>query len=381
MKNKTLVMIPGPTPLVEVVKDEMARDIQAFGDPRFVKDYKSLIDGMHDLYQCDGKTFVLAGTGTLGMEFAIANATKKDDNILVISHGFFGDRFVEIGERKGLKVDLIQSQWGKTVSLDEVKEKLQSKDYALVTLTHVDTSTGVASDVEGISNLLKDYPNTIFVVDGICSVGAYNYNLQDLGIDYLLTGSQKAFGVSPGLFMIWASQKALDRRASLGMIPEYYVDLEKWVPIMDDPSKYFATPAVNLIWSMKAALNLIQEEGAQAREDRHRKHAQACAKAYQALGFELLADEECRAITLSNLIYPEGLDDVTFRNTILEEGGVIAGGLGAYAGKMCRIGHMGNIDESDLIAGIGIVERALSACGFKDKVGLGVSTFLQELSK
>ena len=380
MKNKTLVMIPGPTPIVEVVKDEMARDIQAFGDPRFVKDYKGLIDDMHQMYNCNGKTFVLAGTGTAGMEFAIANSTKREDNVLVISHGFFGDRFVELCERKGLNVDNLQAQWGKVIEVDQVKAKLDEKKYAAVTLTHVDTSTGVASDLKAISDLMKNYPDTIFIVDGICSVGAYNYDLSDLGIDYLITGSQKAFGVSPGLFMVWASQKALDRRSSLGMIPEYYVDLEKWVPIMDDPSKYFATPAVNLIWSMIQAVKLMKEEGLQAREDRHIKHAKAAQKAYEALGFTLLADEPYRACTLSNLIYPEGLDDVTFRNNVMAEGGIIAGGLGAYAGKMCRIGHMGNIDESDIIAGISIVERALVNSGLKDKVGLGVSTFLKEIA-
>jgi aspartate aminotransferase-like enzyme len=381
MKNKTLVMIPGPTPVIQPLRNAMAKEIQAFGDPRFVKDYKELIDDLHNLYNCDGKTFIIAGTGTTGMEMALANVTKKDDDILIISHGFFGDRFIDIANCKDLKVDLLQAKWGERIAIDDIKEKLDSKKYAAVTITHVDTSTGVASDIKAVSELMKNYPETIFIVDGICSVGAYAYDIKDLGIDILITGSQKAFGVSPGLFMLWASDKALKRRQSFTKINEYYVDFERWIPIMDDPSKYFATPAVNLVWSLKESVALIKEEGLNNREQRHTKIAQAAQKAYEALGFKILAVPDARAITLSNLIYPSGLDDVKFRADILDEGGIVAGGLGEYAGKMCRIGHMGNIDENDVITAIGIVERALVKSNSNHQIGKGVTTFLEEISK
>jgi len=381
MKSKTLVMIPGPTPIVESIKAEMGREVQAFGDPRFIKDYKGVIDDLGELFGCDGKTFVVAGSGTCGMEMAIANTTKRGDNVLVITHGFFGDRFIELCERKGLNVDILQSDWGKTVPLADIEAKLAEKSYAVMTVSHVDTSTGVAADVAGIGEVMKKFPETLFIVDGICSSAAHYENLTEMNIDILLTGTQKAFGVSPGLFMLWANKKAMARRESLGVIPEYYVDFDKWVPIMDDPSKYFATPAVHLVWALKASVAIIKEEGMKGRAQRHIKNARAVQKALEALGFTLLAEEGCRAVTLSNAIYPEGVDDMEFRKNMLEDGVVVAGGLGAYAGKMFRLGHMGNIETADLVTAIATIERALDKAGKLEKYGVGVGTFLAELAK
>ena len=381
MKNKTLVMIPGPTPVVDSIRTQMGREVQAFGDPRFVRDYKELIDDLGQLFGCDGKTFVIAGGGTCGMEMAVANTTKRDDNVLVITHGFFGDRFIEICTRKGLNVDTLQSEWGKTVDIPAIEAKLTEKNYAAMMVTHVDTSTGVAADVAAIGAMMRKFPETLYIVDGVCSTAAHYENLTEMNIDILLTGTQKAFGVPPGLFMLWANQRAMKRRETLGMIPEYYVDFDKWVPVMDDPLKYFATPAVNLIWALKESVAIIKAEGLKAREVRHRKHARAVQKALIALGFTLLAEEGCRAITLSNVIYPEGIDDGLFRKTLLEEGIVVAGGLGAYAGKMFRLGHMGNIETNDLVAALSTIERALEKAGKLDKHGIGVGTYLAEIAK
>ena len=381
MKNKTLVMIPGPTPVVDSIRTAMGREVQAFGDPRFVKDYKEVIDDLGQLFGCDGKTFVIAGSGTCGMEMAIANSTKKGDNVLVVTHGFFGDRFIELCTRKGLNVDVLQSEWGKTVEHDQIEAKLKEKNYAVMTVSHVDTSTGVAADVPAIGEIMKKFPDTLFVVDGICSTAAHYENLSEMNIDILLTGTQKAFGVPPGLFMLWANQKAMERRAELGTIPEYYVDFDKWVPIMDDPLKYFATPAVNMVWALKESVAIIKAEGLKARAKRHLKHARAVQKALEALGFSILADESCRAVTLSNAIYPEGIDDAVFRKTLLEEGIVVAGGLGAYAGKLFRVGHMGNIETNDLVAALSTIERALEKAGKLKKHGVGVGTYLAEIGK
>ena len=116
MEKNVLVMIPGPTPVVKSIQEQMGREIQAFGDPRFVKDYKELIDDLGKLFNCSGQTFPLAGTGTLAMEMAISNVTKRGDNILIVSNGFFGDRFIDICKRKGLNVDVLGAEWGTAVS-------------------------------------------------------------------------------------------------------------------------------------------------------------------------------------------------------------------------------------------------------------------------
>lgn len=380
MEKDVLVMIPGPTPVVESIRAEMARPIQAFGDPRFVKDYKSLIDDLGVLFNCGGKTFPLAGTGTLAMEMAIANTTKRGDNVLIVSNGFFGDRFIEICERKGLNVDTLRSEWGTAVTPEEIDRKLSEKNYAAMTVTHVDTSTAVVAPIAEIGKVMAKHPDTIYIVDGVAATAGEYADVDGMGIDVMFTGSQKAFGVCSGMFIVWASKKAIQCRESLGTIPEYYVDFQKWIPIMDNPAKYFATPAVNLVWAMCEATKIIKEEGLKSRAERHRKNADAVAKALESIGLTILAEPTCRASTLSVAIYPAGVDDAKFRATMLDSGVVIAGALGAYAGKAFRVGHMGNITKNDMIVMLSAVERSLNACGVSVEPGKAVGVYMQEMA-
>ena len=381
MEKNVLVMIPGPTPVVESIRAQMARPIQAFGDPRFVADYKELITELGSLLNCSGMTFPLAGTGTLAMEMAIANTTKRGDNVLIVSNGFFGDRFIEICERKGLNVDVLGAEWGTVVTPEQIDKKLSEKDYAAVTVSHVDTSTAVVAPIAEIGKVMAKHPNTVYIVDGVAATAGEYENVDEMGIDVLFTGSQKAFGVCSGMFVVWASKKALQRRKDLGTIPEYYVDFEKWIPIMENPSKYFATPAVNLVWAMLEATKIVKEEGLKARADRHVKNAAAMHKALESIGLRILANAGCRASTLSCVIYPEGVDDAKFRAAMLDEGVVVAGALGAYAGKAFRIGHMGNATENDMIVALSAVERSLKACGANVELGKAVGTYIAEMKK
>ncbi len=377
MENNVLVMIPGPTPVVRPIQNEMGREIQAFGDPRFVKDYKALIDGLGALLNCSGQAFPVAGTGTLAMEMAIANSTKRSDSVLIVSNGFFGDRFIDICQRKGLDVDVLSAEWGMCVSVEEIRAKLKEKHYAALTVSHVDTSTAVAAPIAEIGEMMREFPETIYIVDGVAATAGEYEDMDAMNIDILFTGSQKAFGVCPGMLILWAGKKALERRKALGTIPEYYVDFEKWLPIMDDPSKYFATPAINLVWALKKSMELVQEEGLKARYERHKKNALALHAAFEALGFAILAEPECRAVTLTNLIYPLGLDDAAFRKAMIDEGAIIAAALASYAGKACRIGHMGNITINDMVTLLGAMERSLIKCGLDIAPGTGVGAYLK----
>lgn len=376
-----LVMIPGPTPVVDSIRAEMARPIQAFGDPRFVADYRKLIDDLGAMMHCNGQAFPLAGTGTLAMEMAIANNTKKGDNVLIVSNGFFGDRFIDICERKGLNVDVINAEWGDFVTPEQIEAKLNEKSYALMTVTHVDTSTAVVAPIEAIGQVAAKHPETIYVVDGVAAEAAEYSNMETMNIDVLFTASQKAFGVCSGMFIVWASQRSLERRKSLGTIPEYYIDYEKWLPVMKDTSKYFATPAINLVWAMNESVRIINEEGYENRCKNHSKNAAAMAKAFESLGFKLLAKEGCRANTLSVLIYPEGVNDAQFRAAMLENGVVCAGSLAQYAGKSFRMGHMGNTTKNEMIVALSAVERSLAACGVQVEMGKAVGTYLTEMAK
>lgn len=379
MKNKKLVMIPGPTPTVRTITDQMGRETVAFGDPAFVKDFKELVIDLKNLLKVDGECFVVAGSGTLAMEMAVSNVTKRGDNILIVSNGFFGDRFIDICERKGLNVDLIQAPWGEVVSPEEIENKLKEKHYEAVTVSHVDTATGAVAPIEKIGKVMKNFPDTIYIVDGVAATAAEREYVDDYGIDILFTGSQKAFGVAPGLLILWAGKKALERRKSLGTIPEYYIDFEKWIPIMNDPSKYFATPAVNLVWALKESVRLINEEGIEARYERHTKVSDTINKALEAIGFKILANENNRCSTLSVILYPEGINDAEFRSLIAEEGVMVAGALASYAGKAFRLGHMGNIDEHTVYSSIAAIERTLIKLGYKYEKGIGLKTLLENM--
>ena len=379
MKNKKLVMIPGPTPTAEEIQVQMARETVSFKDPEFVNDFKEVVLDLKAMLRTEGECIVIAGTGTLAMEAAIANTTQRGDHILIVSHGFFGDRFIDMCERRGLTVDVLSSEWGKAVPVEDIEKKLREKEYQAITVTHVDTSTGTCAPVEAIGRVASKFKNTLFILDGVCATAAEPEYVDDMRIDVLLTGSQKAFGVAPGLAILWAGPRALERRKSLGTIPDAYVDFEKWIPIMHDPMKYWGTPPVNLIWALKESVNLIKEEGIENRYVRHRNDARAIQAALEALGFKILAEPDARAATLSVVLYPEGVDDESFRTVLTEEGIVVAAGLGEYAGKSFRLGHMGNIDKHIVVSTLAGIERALHRVGYKVEFGKAVGVYTETI--
>lgn len=379
MKNSKLVMIPGPTPVARSIMDQMARETVSFKDVDFVQDFKDLVMDLKEMWHAK-EAFVVAGTGTLAMEMAVANSVKTGDRVLLISHGYFGDRFIDIFQRRGIALDVLSSEWGKTVDLDLIKEKLAENNYQAVTVTHVDTATGVKADIEAIGEMLKE-TETIFIVDGVCASAAEREYIEEMGIDILFTGSQKAFGVSPGLAIVWASEKAMRRREALGIIMDSYIDFYKWLPIMKDPMKYYGTPPINLIWALKESVRLIKEEGLEARYARHERDGAAIQAALEAMGFSILAEESCRANTLTNVIYPEGVFDVDFRQTLEEEGVVTAAGLGEYAGKLFRLGHMGNIDRHIVVSTLAAIERALFKSGKEVDFGISIGIYHNEIMR
>lgn len=385
IKSERLVMIPGPTPVVRSIQNEMGRPTVAFGDPDFIKDYKQLILDLQELWNCGpgGQAFVISGSGTLGMEMALANGTKRGDAILVCTNGAFGDRFIKMCQRKGLEVDVLRAErWGMSVTADMVSAKLKEKKYAAVTVTHIETSTGVAAPIKEIGDVLASYPETIYIVDAVAAAGGAEENLKEMYIDILISCSQKAFGVCPGLTLLWASEKALQKRESLGeLIPESYCDFNEWIPVMRDPAKYWGTPPINLIWALKESVRLMKEEGLVERYARHIRQGRMIDEAMGALGLTVAAQEPWRAPTLSVYLYPqsETVDDVAFRNLIAAEGAQVAGCLGDFAGKGFRMGHMGNIDKHLIVSAVAAVERACLKAGMNVQPGAAMSVLQKGL--
>ncbi len=363
MIDETLTMIPGPTPVHPRVLDALAHPTTSHVAPSFVEEFRQALAGFRTLCRsAAAQPFVVAGGGTLAMEMALVNVVAPGEKVLVVSHGYFGDRFGDLAAAFGIEADVLKSEWGKAVPPAQVASRLASGSYAAVTVSHVDTSTGTLSPVEGYVELLRGRPE-LFILDGVCATGGVDERFDEWGVDVLLTGPQKAIGAPPGLALCVFSDRAMARRKGRASVPAYYADVMRWLPVMQDPGKYFSTPCVNEIVSLAEALRILHAEGLDARFARHARIARAFRAGLDALGLALFTDASCRADTLSVVLLPEGIADAEFRREVAARGAVLAGGLGPIAGKAFRLGHMGNIGPAEVATTLTAIAGALSALG------------------
>jgi alanine-glyoxylate transaminase/serine-glyoxylate transaminase/serine-pyruvate transaminase len=247
-----------------------------------------------------------------------------------------------------------------------------------MTITHVDTSTAVGADVKGLAALGREY-GVLVVVDGVCAVAGEEMRQEEWGIDLALTASQKAIGVPPGLALVVAGPRAMDafrqRKAPVG---NYYADWTLWLPIIEAYEArrpgYFGTPPVNLIWALNVSLGQILEEGMDARFARHRRLSEALKAAVTALGMKQVpVSADKVATTLTALYYPDGVDR-TVLGHIKEAGVILAGGLHpAIKDRYFRVGHMGVVSASDILATVGAIEQGLTRVGYQFEAGVGLA--------
>jgi len=381
--GKKLMMIPGPTPVDQSILDALGKETVSHLDPQLVETLQETLKDLKTIVMTEkGQPFTIPGTGTLAMETALVNSLKSGDRLLVISHGFFGDRFAEIAQNYGFEVEVLASEWGKVVEVERIAQKLKEKRFSAITLTHVDTSTGVCAPVKEVSEVVKKFPETLFIVDGVCATGGIEERMDDWGIDILFAGNQKAIGVPPGLANLLFSEKALERRNDLGKISAYYMDINRWLPIMREPgSGYFATHAVNMVNALHQGLKIILNEGLEERFRRHKRFALAFQTGLEELGFSILPSKEHRANTVSTVVYPSGIEDVSFRERLFQNGVLVSAGKGELAGKIFRLGHMGNITENEVVATLSIIERTLSEFNYNFKLGSGIGAAEEILFK
>ena len=379
IKQNPLVMIPGPTPVAEPIRQALAGPTYGHTYGPFVQIYKECLAGLKTIFQAD-HVVAIGGAGTLSMEMGLINTVKAGEEVLVLTQGYFGERFVPLAKALGIVPDVLAAPAGERVRLADVEEKLKLKKYAAMTLTHVDTSTGVMGQVAEVAALAKKY-DTLFILDGVCASAGVPEPMQDYGIDVVITTSQKAFGTPPGLTIVAFNDKALARREQLGTVAGYYADWKNWLPIMDNPSLYFSTPPVNLIQALAKAVQIILDEGLAARYARHEKIARSFRAGLKALGLELVTAADAVAPTLSVVKYPAGLDDAAFRTKMEEYGIVVAGGVGPLKGKIFRVGHMGNICINELTLTLCALERSLTALGIQVPPGAAVGAACAEWEK
>jgi aspartate aminotransferase-like enzyme len=294
--------------------------------------------------------------------------------------GYFGDYFVKMSKAHGAVSRVLEVPWGKCVKTHQVKEALEEDDYKAVTITHVDTSTGVVNPIKEIGQVVKENSEAFYVVDAVCALGGVEVRVDDWNIDACASGSQKCIGVPPGLALLSVSERVLslleNRKTPVGL---WYGDLKNWLPVMRDPSKYFATPAVNMIYALSESLKTILAEGLEPRFRRHHVIAEAFRAAMKALNIKLVADSECAADTLTAAYYPENVEDVAFRKWMQQCGVVVASTIGQIKGKGFRVGHIGNVSQNDIMSTIAGVEATLRHLDYNFSFGAGLAAGQEKL--
>ncbi len=369
MKKEKLLMIPGPSPVHPRILNSLAQPTVSHVGAEVVEELKEALAALKKVVFCKkGEPFVVSGAGTLAMEMALLNTVEIGERVLILSQGFFGQRMAQIAQSFGLDCDLLENEWGRAVLPEELEKKLSEREYRAVVSTHVDTWSGVCAPVKGYADLLKNR-DLIFILDGVCATGGIEERMDDWGIDVILTAAQKCFGAPPGLAILVVSEKAMEKRRKMGRIPAYYSDLLNWLPVMKDPSKYFSTPAVNEVRAFCESTRIVLEEGMEPRFLRHARLARGIRAALTELGFSFFTQEPFLANTLSVVNYPQGIEDQAFRRKLYEEGVVVAGGLAQIAGKVFRIGHMGNLSAAQVYFALDSLERTLSSLGYKYEAG------------
>lgn len=380
--ERELLMIPGPTMVPPRVLRAMSQPMLSHVSQQFVDTFKESIQLTKELFMTRGRAFVLAGTGTLGMECAIANTVEPGDRVLCVENGFFGEKFKDIVFAHGGQADQLAFEWGKAVDPKLIEEQLVQHAYKAITVEHVDTSTGIANPVEKIGSLTKNL-DTLCIVDSVCGLGGMPLKVDEWGIDICLSGSQKAIAAPPGITLLSVSDKAWGRIGDRETpTRSYYADLKRWAPVMDDPSKYFATPAVPLVVALRESLRIIFEEGLANRWRRHEIIAEAFRRGIQGMGLQQFPESGFRANTLSVPIMPEKISDVDIRRAMSEKHKVIvAGGLGRAAGKTIRIGHMGCVSPNDAVSTLSALEMSIKGLGADIELGRGLRAAEETLSQ
>jgi len=380
--ERALLMIPGPTNVNPLVLGSLARPTLSHVSVDFANILKETLKDLGQLFGTAGLILPLAGTGTLGSEIALANILEPEDRVLAICGGYFGERLADVAVTLGASVDRFQVPWGSAADPDEVRRKLSTAVYKALLVVHVDTSTGAANPVKELAAIARE-KNVLFLVDAVCSLAGMDLQMDAWGVDVCFTGSQKALAVPPGLAIVTFGSRALKVREERKLpIGTYYGDLKRWAPIMEDPTKYFATHPVNTIYALHDSCKMILSEGLEARFARHKELASAFRAGMRSIGLRLLCEENVSSNTLTVVYYPEGIRDADFRKAMASKCGiVVAGGLGPTAQKAFRVGHMGNVSRNDILATISAIEGSLTEQGYRFIHGAGVAAANDALLK
>ena len=378
--EKKYLFSPGPTMLPPEVLLKMAEPIMHHREPEFEKIYAEIREGLKDLFQTKNEVMIFTSSGTGAMEGAVSNLLSQRDKAIVVRGGKFGERWGEICKAYGIEFIPIDVEWGKAVDPKRIQELLESDPSIRAVYTQAsETSTGVRHPIQAIADLVKKYEDKVIVVDAITGIGVFNIPTDAWGLDVVISGSQKALMLPPGLSFATLSDKAW-KLAEKSTLPKYYFDFKKELKnTKKNQSSY--TPAISLYVGLREALRMIRKEGLEAVFHRHEKLAEATRRAVKALGLELYApDSPSDAVTAVKI--PGGIDGEKLKDLFFEKFGItVAEGQDRAKGKIIRIAHLGYYERLDMVMVISALEMLLKEMGYSFELGTGVKAAEEILMK
>jgi len=351
--------IPGPTSLPDSVREAGARQMVNHRGPEFAVLQNRIIERLKAAYKTQNDVLILTAAGTGGLEAAIVNFLSPGDKVLSVTIGAFGDRFAKIAATYGANVTKLASEWGKAAEAARVREALETGGpWKAVLLTQNETSTAVTNPIAELAATVKAAaPDALIIVDAISGLGAVPFETDAWGLDVVVSGSQKAWMVAPGLCFVSVSARAWEA-AAVAKIPKFYFDLAAHKASAESGQTPW-TPAVAVMFQLDVALELIEQETLPEIWKRHAAVGAAVRAGLTALGFKLLADPAYASDTVTGAWIPEGLDWKTFNGKLRKLGLVVAGGQGALKGKIFRIGHLGHVTVPAILNAIAVLEQTL----------------------
>ena len=376
--KKSYLFTPGPTPIPSDALLAMAQPIDYHRSENAIALIKDVLEKLKHVFQTENDVLFLTSSGTGAMDGAVANLLCRDDKVIVIRSGKFGERWSEICEAYGIKVIPIDVAWGDSVAPETVKSKLTDHpNVKAVFATLCETSTGALHDIEALARLTQSGP-TLLVVDAVSALGADDLQMDNWGVDVVVSCSQKGLMTPPGLAFAALNRRAWEA-AEQSNLPKYYFDFRKAHQRGLEGSVPY-TPAITLLTALQCALNHICAEGIRNTIARHKRLALATRSAIKAIGLPLFATSP--ANTLTSIRLPEEIDGKTFIKLMREKHGITyAGGQGDLSGKILRIAHLGWMNENDVIVAISAFERGLAEIGYDVSLGAGVAAAQEVFTK
>lgn len=378
MPGRPFLQIPGPTLVPERIVRAMSQPVIDHRGPKFAALVEACLEGLKGVFQTTrGRIILYPGSGTGAWEAAIVNTLSPGDRVLAVVNGHFSTGFARTAEAYGIEVDKIEVPYGAGAPADEIERRLgadAAHELSAVLVVHNETSTGVTSNVAAVRAAIDRAKHpALLLVDTVSSLASIDFRLDEWGVDVALTGPQKGLMLPPGMAILAISERALGA-SDKARCPRAYWD---WKPVIERNRRgeFPYTPATVLLFGLEEALKMLNEEGLQNVFRRHARLAEACRRAVRALGLEILCRNPAEhSNTLTAVVLPPGFDsDELIRHAYRRLELSLGVGLGAVKGKVFRIGHLGSLNELDLLGGLAGVEMMLKEFGVPVTLGAGLA--------